>query len=700
MRNLKKRLAMLMSLVCLMTAAGCADKSPVQESSGEAAEHSAASGQSADSSAAQAELTKADQNTKWDDSAVTLKFDGTTVTPSASDGVSVENGVVTIRKGGDYVLSGTLDDGRVIVDLTDNTEKAHLIFNGVSISSSTSAALTVLQADKTIITLADGTENSLSDAAAYSVFDIEESDGSTYPNACIASKDDLTINGGGALTVCGNYNNGIHCADDLKIVSGTITVTAENHGIRGNDSVLLHDGAMTVDAGGDGIKSSNADTEGKGYVYIEGGALAVTAAQDGIDAATSLTVTGGSLEITAGGGTANATAHADDMMGGFGGMGGGFGHGGGFGGPRRGFDDSGIQPTANNQPSAAAADMESSGGSVKGIKADGVLTISGGSLSINAADDGVHSNSAVCIFGADVTIAAGDDGIHADSTVSISGGEIRITESYEGIEAAEINVSGGDIHVKSSDDGINASDGSGGGGFNRNSSGMLEISGGYIYVDADGDGLDSNGDIMMTGGTVIVCGPTSSADGALDSGDNNNTITVTGGTLIALGAVGMMETPETNYLAATNLNAAAGTLIVVTDEDGAVLCAFETPKQAQGIVFSADGMSDGYYIYTGGDYSGTRNADGFGTGGSYSGGTLISSGSGGMMGGGFGGRGNRDFGGNNPDEMTPPGGFDGNLTPPEGFDDNMSPPEGADGSMEPPGFGYGGFGDGAPGHRS
>lgn len=157
----------------------------------------------------------------------------------------------------------------------------------------------------------------------------------------------------------------------------------------------------------------------------------------------------------------------------------------------------------------------------------------------------------------------------------------------------------------------------------------------------------------MTGGTVIVCGPTDSANGSLDSGDNQNTITVTGGTLIAVGATGMMEVPESNYLAAADLNAAAGTLIIVTDADGNVPAVLETPKQTQGIVCSVNGMPDGYYIYTGGDFDGTLNADDFADSGSYSGGTLIASGNGGGMGG---------FGGG---DMTPPDGM-GQIPPGDG----------------------------------
>ena len=729
MTGSKRILAVLAALTCIAQMTACAENTDSSSESTAAqetarideteptAETSAAETASDASGTETSRLTKADLNTEWGADAVTLAFSGDSVTPSSEDGLIVQDGVVTITKGGDYVLSGTLDDGRIVVNLADKQEKAHLVFNGLSVTCSTGAPLTILQADKTVITLAEGTKNALTDAKEYTAFDITDAE-NQYPNACIASKDDLTINGSGALQVSANYNNGIHCSDDLKLVGGEITVSAVNHGIRGNDSVLVHDGKISVTSGGDGIKSSTADQDGKGYILIEGGTVTVNAEQDGIDAASALTVTAGTLDLTAGCGTANAAAHTDDMGGfGFGGgMHGGMGRGdfGGFGGR----DDAaspdadplaftgGLSVTAEETESA-----DSSAPSTKGMKAAQALTVTGGSITVNSADDAVHSDSSVTVSGnVKLTLAAGDDGIHADSSITIDGGEIDITQSYEGIEAAEITLNDGTVHLKSSDDGFNASDGSGGGmGFNRNGSGELNLNGGYIYVNADGDGLDSNGNITMKGGTVIVCGPTNDGNGPLDSGDNNNTITVTGGTLIAVGSTGMMEVPESNYIAATNLNAAAGTLIVVTDDADNVLAALKTPKQAQGIVFSANGMSDGYKVYTGGTYDGSFNADDFAQGGSYSGGTLVASGSGGGGGfgmGGFGGmHGGRQDG---ADGMTPPDGFgsdmtppDGDFTPPDGFNGDMTPPDGFNGDMTPPDGNFGGgHGRGGRGNRA
>lgn len=576
------------------------------------------------------ELSNADTNTAWDDSAVILECTGDAVNASSAEGVSVDGQCITITEGGTYVLQGKLSDGTVVIALNDNTEKVHLVLNGISISSASTAAIWVQQADKVIVTLAEGTENMLSDGTDYAT----EDDTDTTPNACLYSKDDLTINGSGSLTVNGNCNNGIQTSDDLRIVGGSITVNAVNHGVRGSDSVVIKEGVLTISAQGDGIKSTTTDTEGKGFVDIEGGTVTVSAEQDAVDAAIALVVSGGTMTLQSGGGIANAPVHS----GGMGGVHGGWGDW---------FTDTNSSDTTV---------------STKGMKAGSVMAILGGTVTVDSADDALHCNNDILLSGGTLSLGAGDDGIHADNELTIEGNAVlNVTQAYEGLEAYHINICGGETRVTASDDGLNAAGGDTAssavqdGGFNGGfggfggfaaGSGELNISGGYLYVNAAGDGLDSNGNITMTGGCAVVCGPTNSGNGPLDSGDNNNTITLTGGTLIAVGATGMMEVPESNYIASGSLNAAAGTLIAVTDTNGEVLGVLQTPKTAQGIVFSCNGASDGYIVYSGGSYDGTLNADGWATGGSYKPGTEICSGSGsidvGGMGGGFGGGG---FGG-------------------------------------------------------
>jgi hypothetical protein len=209
-----------------------------------------------------------------DMASITLAGDSITF---EGNGATVNGKIITLTSAGTYSVSGTLTDGQIVVDTAD-PETVVLVLNGVDITYSTSAPIYVRNAEKTVITLADGTENIVTDGVAY-VFSDGDPD---EPNAAIFSKDDLTINGSGSLTVHANYNNGIASKDDLKITGGTITVNAVNDGIKGRDSIAVLDGTITINAGGDGLQANNDEDAEKGYVFIEGGVVEVIAGQDGV----------------------------------------------------------------------------------------------------------------------------------------------------------------------------------------------------------------------------------------------------------------------------------------------------------------------------------------------------------------------------------------------------------------------------------
>ncbi len=173
--------------------------------------------------------------------------------------------------------------GSVLVSLA-KTEKAQIVLNGVTIKSQDTAAIYIKSADKVVITLAPNTENTLSDGSDYVPARGAE------PNACLFSKDDLTINGAGILNVFGNCNNGIGTKNDLKIVSGNLTVNANKNALKGNDSVQILDGNITVTMCADAIKSDNETDPNKGKVIISGGKLQLNCADDGIQATQSVTV--------------------------------------------------------------------------------------------------------------------------------------------------------------------------------------------------------------------------------------------------------------------------------------------------------------------------------------------------------------------------------------------------------------------------
>jgi hypothetical protein len=514
-------------------------------------------------------------------------------------GATVDGSVVTITSAGTYRISGTLNDGQIVVD-TQDEETVILVLDGVDITSSTSAPIYVSNAEKTVITLAEGSENSVTDGSAY-VFEDEASD---EPNATIFSKDDLTINGTGSLTVHANYDHGIASKDDLKITGGTVTVNAVNDGIKGRDSIAVLDGTIIIDAGGDGLQSNNDEDAEQGYVLIEGGTLSITAGLDGIQAETSLMVSGGEITIVTGGGSVASTS------------------GSAWGG--RGMEGNPNQTTE----------------SVKGLKAGTDLTIVDGVIQIDSLDDAIHSNDSVTIEGGDLLLASGDDGIHADVALTINGGNLSITQSYEGLESAAITINDGTIHLVASDDGINASSGNGDGmagaqpmqgqapgGFESGDN-SLYINGGYTAIDANGDGIDANGPIEMTGGTVIVNGPTNDGNGPLDY---LGTFNISGGYLVAVGSSGMAEAPSTTssqYSAMYNFASrqAAGTMVHIETESGQDVLTFVPTKEYQSVLLSSPELEDGvtYIVYSGGSSTGSVT-DGLYSGGAFTGGTQVAS---------------------------------------------------------------------------
>lgn len=565
-------------------------------------------------------------------------------------GVTVDGSVITITAEGIYRVAGTLSSGQLIVDAPKG--KVQLVLDNADISCPDSYAIYIKDADKTFITLAKDSKNTVSDGSEY-----ELPEGEDEPDAAIFSKDSLTLNGWGELTVNGNYSCGIRSKDDIVVTGGTINVTAVGNGIKAKDYFAAAGGNVSVTSGGDGIKATNSEDSSLGFVYFEGGSFDISSGEDGIQAETAFMAVGGEFNIVSGGGSSNSTKTHND---GFGGMGGGFRGGkGGFGGgfasgdfdpgsfdrgdfdpgdfDREDFDPgefrhgnrdpgSGEMPrfgsgtgNAPGIPGGADTDTADSSVSTKGIKAGTELMISGGEFDIDSADDALHSNAKMEISGGSITLDAGDDGIHADEEVNISGGKVVVAQSYEGIESAAINISGGTVEVKASDDGLNASDGSSQGGMGRYSSAELNISGGTVYVDAEGDGLDSNGDMLISGGIVLVDGPVNGGNGALDS---NGEITVTGGLLIAAGSSGMAEAPGSSsaqYTVSAGLNSvcSGGTLVTLLGSDGKELLSYAPSKDFSHIVISSPELEKGgtYTLCTGGTSGSAKEYGLYETGG-------------------------------------------------------------------------------------
>jgi hypothetical protein len=556
-----------------------------------------------------------------------IELSGTTATVKGS-GAEVKNSQITITAAGTYVISGKLDNGQIIVDVQDKGA-VRLVLNGAEIKSSDNAPIYAKKAGKTIISLEAGTENSVVDGTKYTLADAYTDE----PSAAIFSKNDLVINGTGKLTVKGNYKDGITSKDDLKIIEGNIQITAADDGLVGRDLLAVKQGTITITSGGDAMKSSNDTDTTKGIVAIENGTFNLKAEKDGIQAETSVLIADGTFNITSGGGSVNGVKKAEESFGGQ--MGGQRGQMGGQIDAKGNNNSNTNSNTNSNNSSNTTTTATTETESKKGIKAVSDIGIAGGTFNIDSADDSLHSNNNAVIEGGNFTITAGDDGVHADATLAIKGGKVNITKSYEGIESSVITISDGEIHVTSSDDGINAAGGADGSAVNGRpgqnnfaSSGnnKININGGYVAVNASGDGLDANGSIAITKGTVVVSGPTENNNSALDY---DATFEMTGGFLITGGSSGMAMAPSdtsTQYSIAMNFpqTQKAGTIVNLQDSKGNSIATFAPAKDYQTVVISSPELKKGesYTIYSGGSSTGTVT-DGLYKDGKYSNGTKI-----------------------------------------------------------------------------
>lgn len=417
----------------------------------------------------------------------------------------------------------------------------------------------------------------------------------------LAAETAVSIAGGDFTITCGGGHNatlppdlsakGIKGLVSVTIDDGTFVIDTADDAVHSNDTVTINGGTLTLATGDDAIHADLA-------VGIHGGNITITDCYEGIESGATITISAGDIHVSSDEDAITAETTVTITGGDFTLVSGG-GH---------------TQPLPTDW-------------SAKGIKGLVSVVIGNGTFTIDAADDGIHSNDAVTIDGGTFTIATGDDGVHADNTATINGGTITVTASYEGIEAADIHINDGTIRVTSSDDGINGAGGDGSGGPWPPPPGdhWLYIHGGYIVVNAAGDGIDVNGSIVMTGGTVIVHGPTVNFDAPIDY---DGTFNISGGFLVAAGSANMAQAPSTTSTQRSvkityNSNKTPGTLVhIETTTGGTDLLTFAPSKTYRSVVFSAPTLTAGLScrLYRAGSSTGTV-VDGLYQGGTYTPGT-------------------------------------------------------------------------------
>lgn len=437
----------------------------------------------------EADASEADE-TKADDSE-------TNETETASSGVSISGNIITITKEGTYVFSGALSEGQIIVDA--DSAKVQLVLDNADVTSASSAAIYVKNADKTFITLAEGSENILMNTAEYEAIDDNNID------AVIFSKDDLTLNGKGTLTINSEYGHGIVSKDDLKLVGGTCNITAKNHALSGKDSVRIAAGTYNLTSGKDGIHSKNADDDEKGFVYIASGDFTIESTGDGIDASYVVQIDDGDFDITAGGGAENATKTNNDMPGG--------GTGGNMGGGAPGGDKpSGEAPSGEAPSGGPSSDSDSGkqtgqtppdkpdGDSFDGSRPDEKASDNAGSQTSQTppdksgkdTSDGQQSDkNSQSKDAADSTTASGASS-DTDSEAASSTSSDTDSTSTKGIKSeGALYVNGGTFTINSADD-----------AFHSNFD--VTINDGTYTISSGDDGMHADSALLVNGGTITV----------------------------------------------------------------------------------------------------------------------------------------------------------------------------------------------------
>ena len=588
------------------------------ESTGEtSADNAAATSESTDSENAMEsasdinfdlELTESTIDTEFTDreksgsykvsEAVKITLNKTTATVSGS-GAKADGSTITITEEGVYIVSGTLEDGQIIVDASDS-DKVQIVLDGVNINCETNAAIYVREADKVFITLAENSSNTLGGGNEYTQIDDNTVDG------VIFSKSDLVCNGTGSLTIEADYKHGIVSKDDLVITGGTYKIAAADNGITAKDQLKILDGSFDIDAANSAVKAKNADNAELGNIYIAGGIFTIEAEQDGFHATGSIVVDDGTITVNSG--------------------------------------DDGFHAELDTIIRGGTILVEKSNEGLEGKR----VVVNGGDITVNASDDGINAansgddgaNAANSGDGGVNAANSGDDGANAtnpganaagsgdddsnaassnnDSSAAVnSGDDSSISGAADGKEPPQMppdtengsdmqpsqdfdpeNAPSGGNAPQNFDPGNAPSDGDapqmmqGGPGGGGNSELYIKITGGTLTVSADGDGLDSNGGLLVTGGTTIVYGPTSDGDSALDY---DGSAIVSGGILAAIGSAGMVESFDeastqpviTYYCTETQ---SADTTITLTDSDGSALFTVTPEKAYASIVLTCPEM--------------------------------------------------------------------------------------------------------------
>ncbi len=493
-------------------------------------------------------FTENDVDGDWADNAYTtyITLDGSGGTIDGN-GAYFLDGDLVISNGGWYVLTGTLEDGKIIVDAHDSS-KVWIRLNGVTVRCSDDACLRVDQADKVFLTLAEDTENSFSSGTDYSEEALADNTGGT-----IFSHDDLTINGSGSLSITAGYKHGIDVNDSLVITGGNITITAPQDGIHVSDSLRFMEASLTIDAGDDAVHSDD-------ELYIESGTVLINSCYEGFEAVT-IDITGGDITMYPTDDGINANGGSSTM--GFGGRGGGGTNGMPSPPDFSDRDMSSMSNTSEGGMPSMPGEMSgttSTDGEMSGMPSQGEMPSMPGEMSGTTSTDGEMTS-----------------GMPSQGEMPSTPGERPGTTQAENSDTDDTATDEKEPYIR--------------------------ISGGTLTIinetGRDADGLDSNGSIYIDGGDIRISLLGDGTNNAIDYGsESGGECIVTGGTILAFGGSGMAEEFSENCTQCAVLynigsTVEAGTLFSLLDQEGEEIISYTPECSYSSVSFSLPEMTVG-----------------------------------------------------------------------------------------------------------
>lgn len=622
-KNQKKITALVITGALTMSLVTGCSKSTDSSTSGSAATATTSDASTAEGSVSTINFTKSEMFTDRDSdpsydetSASTITFSESDVS-SSSDSVTISDSstasndaedsdtndttassctTVTISEAGTYILTGSASNAQVIID-ADKETKIQLVLDNLTLSCKSSAPIYVRNADKVFITLVDGSSNTLAATGEFVAIDDNNID------AVIFSKDDLTLNGSGSLTISSPYGHGIVSKDDLVVTGGTYTMTCAKHGLSGKNSVRILDGTFDLTVTKDGIHASNDDDENLGYIYIAGGTFTINSDDDGMHADSTLYIEDGTIDIQKSyegleGQTITIQDGDIDIVSSDDGI--------------NATNGSGSNDSTDNQGKGGLENGQMPGDPPSGDNQMPETPPSGDSFDPSQNPDQNNStdtydnstNNSIMTMNATAVTSGTQTSNSSDNAASSK--NTQFPDNNQMPENPPSNSSADTSGSSTSQPQGNTPSGMGGFDMDADESCVLTINGGTVTINADGDGIDSNGYFYMNGGTVYVEGPESNGDSALDYGIS---ATITDGYFLSTGYSGMAQSfgsdsTQCSYMLTLSSNTSGTTTVTLTDADGNVLLSHETSKSYNSIIVSCPELEVGStYTLTAGDTS-------------------------------------------------------------------------------------------------